>query len=255
MGEDAEAGADDGGAEGVAHGLVLSSVVAALMTLPDSGAWRIIPSTSCWCRTRTGIGSGTGRSKRSAPGSSTPSTGCSSSSPRTPAGSSCSTASRSWSRTTSRCAPAAGPTWSRWCATGGSRSGPGTCSRTRCCRRASRWCGTCWRVGGWRSRWARARRSPTCRTRSVTRRSSRSSSPASGWDRWSTGAATATSSTAWARSTAGSRPTAAACSRTSSGAATSPPRCCRATPDDGGRRPARRARTASARSSGRPRCS
>ena len=48
--------------------------------------------------------------------------------------------------------------------------------------------------------------------------------------RWSTGAATATSSTASARSTAGSRPTAAACSRTTSGAATSPPRCCRATP-------------------------
>ena len=50
-------------------------------------------------------------------------------------------------------------------------------------------------------------------------------------DRSSTGAATATSSTAWARSTAGSRPTAAACSRYHLGRrATSPPRCCPTTP-------------------------
>ena len=33
--------------------------------------------------------------------------------------------------------------------------GPGTCSRTRCCRRVSLTCGTCWKGAGWRSRWAR----------------------------------------------------------------------------------------------------
>ena len=57
-----------------------------------------------------------------------------------------------------------------------------------------------------------------------------------------------------ARSTAGSRPTAAACSRTTSGAGYFAAAVLPRDPDDGGRRPARRARTASARSSGRPRC-
>ena len=198
-------------------------------------------STCCWCRTRTGTASGTARSRRSAPGSSTPSTGCSTSSPRTRAGRSCSTASRSWWRTTSRCGPTAGPTWSRRCATGGSRSGPGTCSRTRCCRRASRWCATCWRAAGWRSRSARARRSPTCPTRSGTRRSSRSSSPASGWDRSSTGAATATSSTACGPIYRWVAPDGSERARVPPRARLLRRRGAAARPRHGGRRPARRA--------------
>ena len=93
---------------------------------------------------------------------------------------SCSTGRRSCSRTTWRSGRSAATSWRGRSRAGGSPSGRGTCSPTRCCRRARRTCATCWtaRPPRRRVRPGVARRA-TCPTRSATRRSSRSSSPAS----------------------------------------------------------------------------
>ena len=138
----------------------------------------------------------------------------------------CSTGRRWCSKTTSRSVPSGATRWQQRAVTDASPSARGTCSLTRCCRRARRTSATCSKGAASAARSVRSRRSPTRPIRSAIRRSSRSCSAASGWSRSSTGAATATRSTRCPPSICGKRPTAARCSRIISAKATSRPAAC-----------------------------